>query len=72
MTTRVEGERIRAEEQLRRIEDMVASVRIALRIHEAPIGFEPPQAILHAAGMLSCTLARLDAYQRAEDDAKGK
>lgn len=36
-----------------------------------PLGFEPPQTVMVAATVLACTLSRLDAYQRAEDDTKG-
>lgn len=68
--TRSEAERIRAREQVVRLRAVVDSLAIAIDDTRCPVGFEAPQSVLLAAGVLSATLSRLDAYQRAEDDGR--
>lgn len=70
MLTRVEGERIRVKHYLDQLEATVASLRMTLSHERWPAGFAQPQSLLETAGLVAMTLARLDAYQRAEEDAK--
>lgn len=60
-----EGEEIRAREKLRTLRTILNSVEYDLE-HPEPPGPATGQAVAHAANDLAMTLARLDAYRRAE------
>ncbi len=68
--SRSEGERIRARHLLASLAGMAASARIAIEDTNAPPGADVGQALTQAATSLAVTLGRLDAYMRAEDDAR--
>ena len=66
---RSEGERLRAVQELQRIETTVAAIRIALS-SDAPPGIQDGQALVEAASKAAMTLARLDIATRCEKDAE--
>lgn len=67
---RSEGERIRAKHILDRLNACIKSVELALRDEESPIGYDSGNAIMQTAFELGTVLAKLDAYQRAEQDQR--
>lgn len=70
--SRSDGERVRAEQVIRRLRACIAGIELALSDHDTPIGNEGGQAITSTAIELAVLLAKLDAYQRSEADARRK
>lgn len=65
-----EGERIRAKHVLDRLRACIKGVEIALQDESTPVGNEAGQAVTQNAIELAVLLAKLDAYQRAEQDQR--
>lgn len=68
---RSDGERVRAREQIARMETMLESISHVLH-DQWPPGIDQAQAIVDAAALLAMTIAKLDAYLRAEGDSNGR
>ena len=64
--SRADGERIRARHALARLRACLEATEIALRDDRSPVGYGAAQAVTETAVELAMTLARLDAYARAE------
>lgn len=67
---RSEGERVRARAVLDRLRACIKGVELALDDESAPVGNEAGQAVTQTAIELAVLLAKLDAYQRAEQDQR--
>lgn len=67
---RSEGERVRAAHIIERLRATIHGIEVALQDHRTPVGAECGQAITGTACDLAVTLAKLDAYQRAENDTE--
>ena len=61
------AERVRLQHALGRMRSCIDSIEIALA-QTAPPGTQEAQSILETAGTVVIGLAKLDAYQRAEED----
>lgn len=66
--TRVEGERKRLRHHLDRLRVMVDSMSMSVEANFPP-GVDAAQALTQEATSFAMTIAKLDAYMRAEDDA---
>jgi len=66
---RSECERIRICHALDRARATLNAIDIALRV-DAPVGIDLAQQVVAMGTDIGLLLAKLDAYQRAEDDAK--
>ena len=67
---RSEGERERATHVLTRLRGILGGIELALRDEGTPVGNEAGQAVTQTAVELAVLLAKLDAYQRAEQDQR--
>lgn len=67
---RSEGERTRARVVLDRLRACIKGVELALDDANTPVGNEAGQAVTQTATELAVLLAKLDAYQRAEQDQR--
>lgn len=67
---RSEGERTRARVVLDRLRACLRGVELALDDANTPVGNEAGQAVTQTATELAVLLAKLDAYQRAEQDQR--
>lgn len=67
---RSEGERIRARAVIERLRACIKGIEIALDDKETPIGNEAGQAVTQTAIEISVLLAKIDAYQRSEQDQR--
>jgi hypothetical protein len=67
---RSEGERIRARAVLDRLRACIRGIELALDDEGTPVGNEAGQAVTQTAIELAVMLAKLDAYQRAEQDQR--
>jgi hypothetical protein len=65
---RSEGERIRARHVIERLRACLQGIDLALDDESTPVGNEAGQAITQTATELAVLLAKLDAYQRTEQD----
>lgn len=66
---RSDGEIVRIREHVARMRSALDTIEIILK--GGPVGVDEGQTILTNAGALCSALARLGAYQLAEDDAEG-
>jgi hypothetical protein len=66
VTTRTEGERIRARQHLALLRAMLDSAEIALDLEGVPPGSDLPQSLQLSAGNLAASLIRMDAYMISE------
>lgn len=64
---RSEEERTRALHEIVRLRAIIDGVEIAVRDADCPPGFDAAQAVSDAASRLAMTIARIDAYMRAEE-----
>lgn len=69
MSTREQGERLRAFEHLKQLRAMLDAVDIAIGDDETPPGWDAAQAMVSTAVSLATSMARLDAYHRAVQDS---
>ena len=67
MSTRTDGERIRIAHSIERMRAILTAIEGTLDV-DAPPSPDVGQAIAHAGVDLACTLARLGAYMRADED----
>lgn len=68
--SRSDSERIRAREQVGRLLAMLGAISIDIEACGYPPGIEAAQAVTQASVSLAMTMAKLDAYVRAEEDAE--
>jgi len=66
--TRPDAERIRAREQVKRLIATLHAIEVDIETRNCPPGINAAQAVIEAASSLAMTMAKLDAYLRAEDD----
>jgi hypothetical protein len=66
--TRADGERIRARDQIVRLRTMIDTIALDVEARGYPPGVNAAQAVTEAAISLAMTMAKLDAYVRAEED----
>lgn len=64
--SRADGERTRARDQITRLRTMLDSVMLDVEARGYPPGVNAAQAVTEAAISLAMTMAKLDAYLRAE------
>jgi hypothetical protein len=66
-TIRTEGERIRIKHAIARLRVILDQIEATLDV-DAPPSPDVGQAIAHSGADLACSIARLEAYMRAEVD----
>jgi hypothetical protein len=66
--TRVNGEHLRARQSANRLKTILHSTGFAIE-DAFPPGIDAAQAVAHAAIDLAMSIAKLDAYRRAHEDA---
>lgn len=66
-TGRAEGERIRIRHAIQRMRAILDSVETTIEV-AVPPGPDVAQAIAHSGVDLACSIARLEAYLRVEDN----
>lgn len=64
---RERGERTRARQSLVRLRALCAALEVTLEDGDTPPGVDVAEAVVDTAARLACTIARIDAYQRAKE-----
>jgi hypothetical protein len=67
VNARATGERIRIAHAIVRLRAIIMQIEVTLDV-DAPPGPDVGQAVAHAGVDLACSIARLEAYMRADDD----
>lgn len=72
-STRLEGERTRVAASIGRLRDFLEAIERDVKLSKrTPIGIYTAQGMVQTATDLAMQLAKMDAYQRAEDDSNSK
>lgn len=66
--TRSDAERIRARDHVKRLLATLHAIEVDIETKGHPPGINAAQAVIEAATSLAMTMAKLDAYVRAEQD----
>lgn len=69
MGTRTDGERTRLVHSVQRLRSILIGIETALKVG-GPVGLEASEACVHSALEIALQLAKLDAYDLAEHDAR--